>query len=93
MSIKHRANVQTVREMPVLQSLNNIQRKIALVECPMTNQPGNPYEAVTVTKKPVRDGGRSFKRFVVALFSFFIAFWAGAIALLVCVLLHEKGVL
>ncbi len=59
----------------------------------MITHTGNPYEAVDLTQPRSRDDGRRFKRFVVALFSFFIAFWAGAITLLVCVVLREKGIL
>lgn len=52
----------------------------------------NPYEAVQVTKVRRNGDTRFFKHFLVALFSFFLAFWAGAIALFACVVLHEQGV-
>lgn len=57
-----------------------------------SSSPVNPYEAVPIAEDRRRNSARHFKRFVVALSSFFIAFWVGAIAVFICVVLHERGV-
>ncbi len=84
---------EAVHGMLLQRSVKKAQQKSAVGGGTMITDSGNPYEAVDLTRPRSRDDGRSFKRFVVAIFSFFIAFWAGAITLLVCVVLREKGIL
>lgn len=59
----------------------------------MSNQ-SNPYEAPPVSEPVKRPHSKAFfKQFVIALLAFFMAFWAGALAIFFCVVLHEKGLL